>query len=112
MTHSRLSPRHTDLTQAYGPHGYRHAVEHYLTFGLHERRLGYLEGGYGGRWTVSDHQHRLFVSASRRMGAAIDSLVWDSHEFLNSWDHGRELQMAVSKWCCVRVLGEGDVDVM
>ena len=56
-----------------------------------------MEGGYGGRWTVSDDQHRLFVSASRRMGAAIDSLVWDHHEFLNSWDHGRELQMAVSR---------------
>ncbi|KAK7114011.1 uncharacterized protein [Littorina saxatilis] len=88
--------RHSDLEKAYGLKGYRQAIEHYLTNGLHEHRLGYLEGGYGGRWTVSDAHHRLFVSASARMGAAVDSLVWNNHEFINSWDHGRELQMAMN----------------
>nr|KAG5703395.1 hypothetical protein BaRGS_022444 [Batillaria attramentaria] len=29
------------------------------------------------------------------MGGAVDSLVWNHREFVNSWDHGRQLQMAV-----------------
>ncbi|XP_070188421.1 uncharacterized protein [Littorina saxatilis] len=87
--------RYSDVEKAHGLHGYRQAIEHYLTTGQHEHRVGYLEGGYGGRWTVSDAHHKLFVSASARMGAAIDSLVWNNHEFINSIDHGRELQMAV-----------------
>ncbi|XP_070188412.1 uncharacterized protein [Littorina saxatilis] len=86
--------RYSDVEKAHGLHGYRQAIEHYLTTGQHEHRVGYLEGGYGGRWTVSDAHHKLFVSASARMGAAIDSLVWNNHEFINSIDHGRELQMA------------------
>ncbi|PVD20817.1 hypothetical protein C0Q70_18978 [Pomacea canaliculata] len=87
--------RYSDLHNAFGK-DYQRAVEHYLTFGLKENRLGYLEGGYGNRWTVSDPSHGLFVSASRRMGGAIDSLVWNNHEFINAWDHGRELQMAMN----------------
>jgi hypothetical protein len=30
------------------------------------------------------------------MGAAVDSVVWNNKEFINAWDHGRELQTAVS----------------
>ena len=39
--------------------------------------------------------HTLWVSASERMAGAIDSVVWDNVEFVNSWDHGRQMQMAV-----------------
>ncbi|XP_070188447.1 uncharacterized protein [Littorina saxatilis] len=88
--------RYPDLEKAYGLHGYRQAVEHYLTTGLHEHRLGYLEGGYAGHWTVSDAKHRIFLGAAARMGASVVSLVWNNYEFINSWDHGRELQMAMN----------------
>jgi len=88
--------RYPDLTAAFGATGYRHAVEHYIDNGLHENRLGYVEGGNGERWTVSDSQHKLFVSASQRMGAAVDSVVWNNKEFINAWDHGRELQLAMN----------------
>ncbi|KAK7473851.1 hypothetical protein BaRGS_00034902, partial [Batillaria attramentaria] len=74
---------------------YEQAVRHYLTHGLSEHRLGYVDGGFEGRWTVSDAKHRLFLSTSNRMGGAVDSLVWNHREFINSWDHGRQLQMAV-----------------
>lgn len=87
---------YSDLAHALGAQSYRAAIEHYLTFGLHENRLGYQEGGDGNRWTVSDTQHRLFASGSRRMGAAVDSVVWNNKEFINAWDHGRELQMAMN----------------
>nr|KAG5689726.1 hypothetical protein BaRGS_006407 [Batillaria attramentaria] len=56
---------------------YEQAVRHYLTHGLSEHRLGYVDGGFEGRWTVSDAKHRLFLSTSNRMGGAVDSLVWN-----------------------------------
>ena len=96
LTTCHTCSRYDDLTSAFGATSYRQAVAHYLNNGIAEHRVGYLEGGYQGRWTVSDSNHRLFVSASSRMGAAVDSLVWDNYEFINAWDHGRELQMAVS----------------
>jgi len=30
------------------------------------------------------------------MGAGVDSFVWNSFEFINCWDHGRELQVAIT----------------
>ena len=39
----------------------------------------------------------LFVSASTRTAGAIDSLVWANTEFINAFDHGRELQIAFAK---------------
>ncbi|XP_046559949.1 uncharacterized protein LOC124268967 [Haliotis rubra] len=93
--HSRqYLKRYSDLTKAYGT-DYHQAVVHYLNH-QSEKRLGYVDGGYSGRWTISNHDHDLFVSASGRMGGAIDSLVWDNKEFINAWDHGRELQMATN----------------
>ena len=38
----------------------------------------------------------IVVSASARTAGAIDSLTWNGREFLNSFDHGRELQSAAS----------------
>jgi hypothetical protein len=86
--------RYPDLKQKFGDN-YTAALEHYLTTGRAEGRLGFLEGGYGGRWTIASPS-RLFVSASDRVSGAIDSVVWNNKEFINCWDHGRELQMAVT----------------
>ena len=54
----------------------------------------------------------IFVSASDRTAGAVDrcprvahhinnqpahaSIVWNNVEFINQWDHGRELQLAVT----------------
>jgi hypothetical protein len=39
----------------------------------------------------------LWLSASKRNAGAIDSLVWGNQELINSFDHGRELQIAFAK---------------
>ncbi|KAK3611309.1 hypothetical protein CHS0354_015726 [Potamilus streckersoni] len=90
--HSRqYLARYTDLTNAFHTN-YVAAVQHYLQLGHAEGRLGYVEH-YETRWTISNAKD-IFISASARMGAAIDSLVWNNKEFINAGDHGRELQMA------------------
>ncbi len=38
----------------------------------------------------------FYASASDRVAGAIDSIVWNNVEFVNQWDHGRELQLAVT----------------
>jgi len=38
----------------------------------------------------------ITISTSERLAGAIGSLVWDGKEFINSFDHGRELQSATS----------------
>ncbi len=49
-----------------------------------------------GRWTVANPAAGLFLGTSSRMSGGIDSVVWGSKEFINAWDHGRELQLAVT----------------
>ena len=71
-------------------------MEHYLTVGRKEGLLGYVDGGYEGRYTISDVTGQLFISASTRMGGAVDSVVFNDMEYINAHDHGRELQVAVS----------------
>jgi hypothetical protein len=36
----------------------------------------------------------LVISTTERLAGAIDSLTWNGKEFINSWDHGRQLQTA------------------
>ena len=38
----------------------------------------------------------IVITTTRRLAGAIDSLKWRGHEFINSTDHGRELQSACS----------------
>jgi len=38
----------------------------------------------------------VYLSTSSRVGGAIDSLVWRDKEFINGWDHGRQLQCAIT----------------
>jgi len=42
------------------------------------------------------HGSRLTIRTSQRNAGAIDSLTWRGKEFINTWDHGRELQSASS----------------
>ncbi|XP_062590330.1 uncharacterized protein LOC134251922 [Saccostrea cucullata] len=83
--------RYIDLANAFGTK-YRQAIHHYINHTSTEHRVGYIEGGYGGTWTIS--AHGVYIGASARMGGAIDSLTWNNRELVNSFDHGRELQMA------------------
>ena len=86
--------RYPDLKAKFGSN-YTAALEHYITVGKNEGLLGFVDGGFDGRWTVAS-SNQLFLSASARTSGAIDSLVWNNKEFINAWDHGRELQMAVT----------------
>ncbi|MER2267829.1 hypothetical protein [Methylobacterium oxalidis] len=63
------------------------------------------EDGTGVRWPSPEDRaaiakpfagSEIVVSASARTAGAIDSLTWNGREFLNSFDHGRELQSAAS----------------
>ena len=89
--------RYPDLQKAFGS-DYAAAINHFLTFVPTENRLGYVDNGFatgqgaGTRWTISNNH--IFISASSRMGAGVDSLVWNNKQFINAHDHGRELQMA------------------
>ncbi len=38
----------------------------------------------------------IVVSASNQFAGSIDSITWNGTEFVNSWDHGREFQSAVT----------------
>eukprot|EP01116_Phalansterium_solitarium_P015539 TRINITY_DN3438_c0_g1_i3.p1 TRINITY_DN3438_c0_g1~~TRINITY_DN3438_c0_g1_i3.p1 ORF type:complete len:196 (-),score=12.72 TRINITY_DN3438_c0_g1_i3:247-810(-) len=71
--HSRqYLDRYPDLKQAFGTN-YLLAINHYLTHGLTEGRLGYLEGGGYGRWTVSSGVNTgIFLSGSARSAGAVD----------------------------------------
>jgi hypothetical protein len=39
----------------------------------------------------------LWLSVSTRNAGAIDSLIWKNNEWVNAFDHGREIQMAFAK---------------
>jgi hypothetical protein len=86
-----------DLTSAFG-NNYALALRHYLIYGISEGRTGYgpneTNGTYG-RWTARNDI--ISVTASRRVAGAIDSVFWNGKEFINSYDHGRQLQPALSK---------------
>ena len=42
------------------------------------------------------NQSSLVITTTRRLAGAIDSFQWRGHEFINSTDHGRQLQSACS----------------
>jgi len=37
----------------------------------------------------------ISICGSSRVAGAIDSIVWDNKQFINAYDHGRELQIAI-----------------
>jgi hypothetical protein len=96
--HPRFHPRqyldlYPDLKAAFG-NDCTMGLQHYLTFGRGEGRVGIVNGGYDGRYTISNDI--ITVGASLRTAGAIDSLYWNGREFINSFDHGRQLQVALS----------------
>merc|ERR1712179_22601 len=88
-----------DLQEVFGD-DYEAVIAHYVNVGIEEGRIGYLEGGGQGRWTVRSKSKvrgsNVFLSCSKRTGGAVDSLVWNNKEFINNWDHGRQLQTAMT----------------
>ena len=98
------------LKQKFGTN-YTAAILYYLNTGYYSTNesLGYTIGGGSGRYTISNlfstshantitnnSNNAIYISGSDRTAIAIDSLVWNNIEFINSWDHGRELQQAVT----------------
>ena len=55
-------------------------------------------GPYSTAWSISDGVlgHKLTISSAPKYAGAIYSLNWNGKEFLNSGDHGRELQSAAT----------------
>jgi hypothetical protein len=47
----------------------------------------------------SHRNHSIILKTTSRLAGAIDSLVWNNKEFLDSYDHGRQLQSAASFDC-------------
>lgn len=113
---------YADVNSAYG--GRRSgAIRHYLQFGASEGRYGYrpdLVSGYKGRWVARNATNSpqgadlLTVSGSSRVAGAIDSVFWKNMEFINAYDHGREVQPAVfvngQGMCNNPTLAGGDYD--
>lgn len=96
--HPRFHPRlyldlYPDLRAAFGNDCSR-ALQHYLDHGRAEGRVGITNGGYDNRYTVSNDL--ITLGASARTAGAIDSLYWNGRELINSYDHGRQLQVALS----------------
>lgn len=86
--------RYGDLRAAYGTNCAA-ALNHYLVYGRNEGRKG-LYGTYhmnrNGRVTISNDV--ITLGLSTRTGGAIDSLYFNGKEYINSWDHGRQMQVA------------------
>jgi len=53
-----------------------------------------IDGNRQIRATANDST--IVITTTRRLAGAIDSLQWNGHEFINSADHGRQLQSACS----------------
>ncbi len=85
--------QYADLQAAFG-RDTTAALTHYLTNGASEGRRGFTAGGGYGRYTIANDI--IAVSASDRTGGAVDSVVWNGRELVNSWDHGRQVQLALS----------------
>lgn len=60
--------------------------------------VAYAASGFGpdGRASISGKfkNSEIVASTSSRTAGAIDSLTWNGQQFINSYDHGRELQSA------------------
>ncbi len=48
----------------------------------------------------------IVITTTARLAGAIHSLTWNGREFINSTDHGRQLQSASNLDCCTPITGE------
>ena len=82
---------------------YSCVIYYYLKTGFYDNQIGYKVGGAFGKYTISSFvtaQPRpslgLFASLSDRMGLSIDSIIYKNFEYINAWDHGRNLQIEIT----------------
>ena len=101
--------RYTDLAQALGLTNFSAATWHWVTYGVNEGRKGYLDnhianevniGNTSGQLHTTIQQDnygggKIFVSASLRAAGAMSSLIVNNFEYINAYDHGREMQIAL-----------------
>lgn len=87
---------------------YSKALFHFLQYGYAEGRIGYFEAGASNQNNYLDKYQRItisnkttgqwanpiYVSMSSKFAGAIDSIYWSGKEFINSHDHGRQVQYA------------------
>jgi hypothetical protein len=86
--------RYSDLQRAYGT-DCKAALNHYLVYGRNEHRKGLLGTYYQGRnGRVTIGNGVITLGMSTRVAGAIDSLYVGGREYINSWDHGRQMQIA------------------
>lgn len=92
---SQYLDRYADLKAAFGQ-SCQPALNHYLTLGRNEGRSGlngtHYFGPQGRRVTVKNNL--IAVGLSSRTAGAIDSLYSNGREYINSWDRGRQMQVA------------------
>jgi hypothetical protein len=95
--------RYPDLVSAYGAAGYANAISHFINYGMAEGRLGYLQNGMADprvkRTTIQGtaaNGGKIYISTGSRTAGAVDSLMLNNVEFINAWDFGRELQVAMA----------------
>src|SRR6266404_1843622 len=46
---------------------------------------------------------QISVSTSNQFGGAVSSIKWNGKEYINNWDHGRQLQVNMqffNRYCC------------
>ncbi|KAG9394037.1 hypothetical protein J8273_4400 [Carpediemonas membranifera] len=70
-------------------------VRHFITNGHREGRHTWQQGN-NGRYTIWNADKTVTVSTGGRMAGAIDSITYKGRELLNSYDHGRECQYAIT----------------
>jgi hypothetical protein len=60
-----------------------------------------VKGAYG-KYTFGNGL--IMMQATDRVGGAVDSLIYNNVEFINAWDHGREitvLKIIINIWFCL-----------
>eukprot|EP01084_Bolivina_argentea_P135331 238489_1 len=77
---------------------YTCAIYYYLNTGFDQNLMGYTIGGAYDKYTISSitTSHPtlgLFTSLSNRMGASIDSIIYQNFEYINAWNHNRNVQI-------------------
>lgn len=100
--------KYTDILGAFW-YNYHAATMHYVNSGHSEGRIGHMTmydhgdpmGAYKRITATSKYTGQadswwnpVTVSCSKQFAGAIDSIMWNGFEFINSYDHGRQAQYA------------------